>query len=436
MFGISFLKKDEEDGKMYSYMYDKVNKDKKTKKDTKFISFITIIIMTVLIIIASFAWSFGFRYRFSHFLDKFAECNSYSEKEDSLTVEMNGKIYKITDDNRQGIFNYIVLNNSGKESKELPDEEPVVLDYGNGAVIKLWKVPPDKYTNGSGLFIHYEDTNGDSYSYVNYKMTLETIVTRYLLYDNIELTEDKTDSGEILVSENDVEEIDIKESEVEDKEKDKVNTFDEKITIQVMDWDAYQNIMNTEEYEVLLEYLPVLKNEETFTWDVDFYFNDEKEQKVVTIDEFRYILDNEIWNAGYDPDELWVNSIAICDMDGDETKELILLLDNIVGHFLILHKENEEFYGTNRVYRAFEALQTNGTYISSGGAYYNYYYKMKFIDGKFEEDLLGYTDWDSEKQEALYYLGEEMTKDHDVYEKWHNDIMPEDAVYYDAVRKE
>ena len=115
---------------------------------------------------------------------------------------------------------------------------------------------------------------------------------------------------------------------------------------------------------------------------------------------------------------------------------MILTLQNVSGHFLILHKENEEFYGTNRVFRGFQALQTNGTYIASGGAAYNYYYKMKFIDGKFEEDLLGYTDWDSEKQEAFYYIGEEMTKDHDAYEEWLNDIMPEDVVYYDAVRKE
>lgn len=177
-------------------MYDKINKNKVTKKDTKFIMIIIIIIVISLFVIGSFVWSFGFRYRFSHFLEKFAECNSYSEKEDSLTVEMDGKIYKVTDDNRQGIFNYIILSNYGKESKKLPEEEPIILDYGNGAVIKLWKVPPDKYINSSGLFLHYEDTDGNSYSYINYKMTLETIVTRYLLYDNIEMTEDKADTEE------------------------------------------------------------------------------------------------------------------------------------------------------------------------------------------------------------------------------------------------
>ena len=425
---------------MYSSMYEKVNKDKRTKKDTKFVTFITIIIVLALVIIASLSWAVGFRYRFSHFLEKFAECNSYSEKEDSLTVEMDGKIYKITDDNRQGIFNYIVLNNSGQESKKLPKEDPLVLDYGNGAVIKLWKVPPDKYTNSSGLFIQYEDMDGYSYSYINYKMTLETIITRYLLYDNIDLTEDKTDAAEILVSENDVEKSNVKESEVEnkveekikneteDKEKDEVNIFDGKITIQDMDWDAYQNIMNTEEYEVMLEYLPVLKNEVTFTWDIYDY---KREQRVVNIDEFRYILDNELWHENYEPDELWVDRVAICDIDEDGIKEFILFLHNTNnGHFLILHKENQEFYGTNRAGRCFGRLTTNGVYIASSGALDNDFCKMKFIDGKFEESILGYR-----RGEDYYHIGDDEVSS-DVFREWLESIMSEDVVYYDAVRKE
>lgn len=186
---------------MNSYMYDKINKNKIRKKDTKFTLIVIFIIMIALIIIGSFAWSFGFRYRYSHFLSKFSECTSYASKEESLIAEMDGKLLRVTNDNMQGIFNYITINGYGKENKELPEEEPIVLDYGNGAVIKLWSIPPDKYSQSSGLFIQYEDTYGDSYSYINYKMTLETIITRYLLYDNVKLTEDKTDTEKLLISE-------------------------------------------------------------------------------------------------------------------------------------------------------------------------------------------------------------------------------------------
>lgn len=168
-------------------MYDKIEIDKKIKKDTKFTAIIIVICIIAFILIALFAWIFSFRYRFSDFIEKFSNCVSYANEEDSLIVKMNGKSFKITDENLSAIFNYIVLNGPGKESKKVPDEEPVVFDYGNGSVMKFWSVPADKYSQGSGLFIQYEDTYGNSYSYISYKMTLDTIVTRYLLYDTIEI---------------------------------------------------------------------------------------------------------------------------------------------------------------------------------------------------------------------------------------------------------
>lgn len=427
LYGISFLKKDKEDIKMYSFMYEKVNKDNKARKDTKFTMIITIIIVISLFVIGSFVWSFGFRYRFSHFLEKFAECNSYSEKEDSLTVEMDGKIYKVTDDNRQGIFNYIVLNNSGKESKKLPEEEPIILDYGNGAVIKLWKVPPDKYTNSSGLFLHYEDTDGNSYSYINYKMTLETIITRYLLYDNIDLTRDKTDTEEILVSENNIKKDDVKESEVEN-EVEEIEIVEGTVPIQDIDWDAYQDIMNAEEYETLLEYMPVLKNESKFTWED---YNPEKEHSVVSIDEFRDIF--ERYDAGRS--ELLVYYIAISDIDEDGIKELILFLHNGMGTNLILHKENEEFYGIDKCLRCFGDLQINGIYTGSAGAHSIYYHKMKFADGKFEENILAHTDYSAVKQDTIYFIGDDEVSQ-DVFYEWEESVSSEEVTCYDAVRKE
>lgn len=176
---------------MECYMYDKIKENKIEKKDTKFIGIIIVVIMVSFFVIGMFAWSFGYRYRFSHFLEKFSECTSYAGKEDSLIAEMDGKRLKVTNDNMQGIFNYITLNGPGKETNKIPEEEPIALDYGNGAVIKIWNVPPDKYSQGNGLFLQYEDMDGNSYSYINYKTNLETIITRYLLYGNVELTEDK-----------------------------------------------------------------------------------------------------------------------------------------------------------------------------------------------------------------------------------------------------
>ena len=168
-------------------MYDKIEINKKAKKDTKFATVMIVICIIVIFLIALFAWIFSFRYRFSDFIEKFSACASYANEEDSLIVKMDGKSFKITDENLSSIFNYIVLNGPGRESKKVPDGEPIVFEYGNGAVMRFFSVPADKYSQSSGLFIQYEDTYGNSYSYISYKMTLDTIVTRYLLYDNIEI---------------------------------------------------------------------------------------------------------------------------------------------------------------------------------------------------------------------------------------------------------
>ena len=57
------------------------------------------------------------------------------------------------------------------------------------------------------------------------------------------------------------------------------------------------------------------------TWIVPENAGLDWEEKAVTLDEFQYILNNELWDAGYDPDELWINSITLCDMDEEQDEE-------------------------------------------------------------------------------------------------------------------
>ena len=63
----------------------------------------------------------------------------------------------------------------------------VIVVYGDGSVLQLWDQPETKRANGHCLFLHYTDVDGKVYSYINYKLTLDTIVTRYLMYDNVEI---------------------------------------------------------------------------------------------------------------------------------------------------------------------------------------------------------------------------------------------------------
>ena len=60
---------------------------------------------------------------------------------------------------------------------------------------------------------------------------------------------------------------------------------------------------------------------------------------------------------------------------------------------MILHCENGEFYGWVIMYRGFEGLQTNGVYVSSGGAGSNCWKRIRFDDGSWMEEVLLEEDW-------------------------------------------
>lgn len=197
------------------------------------------------------------------------------------------------------------------------------------------------------------------------------------------------------------------------------------LSIKDVDWEAYQMVLSEEDYAALQGYLPVLRDETEFIWTIGpYYYGDEVDKRTVTLDEFRYVLNNELWGGGDDPDDLWLNSIALCDLDRDGNKELILRLENITGHYLILKQEEGTYYGKDKMYRAFEELQTNGIYIGSGGAATVYYYQMYFEEGEFGEVLLGYMDW------GRYDIGGTEITHEEVFQEWADSIMSEDVLYY------
>lgn len=206
--------------------------------------------------------------------------------------------------------------------------------------------------------------------------------------------------------------------------------------VEDIEWSAYESILSENDYAALQEYFPVLSGEETFEWTFNDYSND-YEKHIVTLDEFRYKLNNEIFSFSDDEkmDRLWINSFTICDLGQDGSKELILLCENAGGHFLILHKENEKFYGIDTVYRGFLQLQTNGVYQGSGGAAYSMYFELEFENGAFNEKKLGYTDWDDEQGKAIYYMGNEMTEDYDIFKEWLDSYMVGNMEYYEVIRK-
>lgn len=116
---------------------------------------------------------------------------------------------------------------------------------------------------------------------------------------------------------------------------------------------------------------------------------------------------------------------TILDLDGDNVKELILSFDP-VGETVIFHKENENFFATEQVYRGFKQLQKNGVHGSSGGASCCHYKKLVFENGEFSELELahGCTFEDNMFEVSGKAVSEEE------FTQWKEEIMVGDVEWY------
>lgn len=173
-----------------SDLYEKIRRNNKPPCDITFISILASLFVITAFLIISVIYLMGCNRRFLAFVSNLSNSTVYANEHESLIAEINGKTYKISEKNMYGIYAYIALSKSGRESWKLPEGMPsVMLDYGDGAVLKLWDLPDDQSVTGNILFIYFTDSNGGKFSYINYKMTMETMMIRYLLYNNVEIGE-------------------------------------------------------------------------------------------------------------------------------------------------------------------------------------------------------------------------------------------------------
>lgn len=168
-------------------LYENIKKDRKTGRDMPLTVIIAVFVVLAAAVLIVGGWYIGYGRRFMNFVSDLSNSTTYAYEHESLTASIDGRKYQVSAENMYGIYSYISLNKSGRESGKIPEGEPVVLEYGDGAILRLWDQPEEKRANGHCLFLHYTGVDGKVYSYISYKTTLDTIVTRYLLYDNAEI---------------------------------------------------------------------------------------------------------------------------------------------------------------------------------------------------------------------------------------------------------
>ena len=106
--------------------------------------------------------------------DRFVQCMSdisssttyaFSGKFTSLRARVDGQDLRITQENGYALYGKL-FNMNATFSRDVPKEDSLRLDYGDGAVMELWPYRlPAGSARSQGLFVRFRNPEGKVYSY-------------------------------------------------------------------------------------------------------------------------------------------------------------------------------------------------------------------------------------------------------------------------------
>jgi hypothetical protein len=109
----------------------------------------------------------------------------YAYENDCLRSYVNGDDVWVEQDHIYKLYNSITGAGSGRVTA-VPEGEPdVLLDYGEGSTLSIWRVmlTNANHTTSPGLYLLYEGRNGTRYGYDSSKLSTAPLI--YLsLIDN------------------------------------------------------------------------------------------------------------------------------------------------------------------------------------------------------------------------------------------------------------
>lgn len=191
---------------------------------------------------------------------------------------------------------------------------------------------------------------------------------------------------------------------------------------------ALKATMPEADYEAFTAYLPVLRGEQTFRWVAGPY-DGYPDYNWEPFDADMTAVRDQLWR-GFEkepPETLALDRLAVQDIDGDGTAELVLLFQDGAYNYLVLHREEDAVYGTRLYVRWFEGLQKNGVYIGAAVAGDSTYLRMAFRNGRFEQEELAHRlEWGTGYNYTLG--GEEVTKA--AFDAWYAETMVGDVTWY------
>lgn len=109
----------------------------------------------------------GYERDFRSFIAQLSTDTVYAYEQDALVVTQDGVTRQGEGKGGYTLYGCIVRAGVGKPRTDLPAEEPITVNYGNGSSLQLWEVPmPERGArHPRGVLVHYTAPDGSQYTY-------------------------------------------------------------------------------------------------------------------------------------------------------------------------------------------------------------------------------------------------------------------------------
>jgi len=135
---------------------------------------VAIPILLIIAFIASIVWSGSHFFSYNSFKIELARSTAYAQNQNCLRAGTGDGAVRIHPDNAVRIYQQITGGRFVIEDYELPVEDGILLDFGDGAILRIWPATP------SGLLISFLSDTGKEYSFMTGELsqfsTLERLV--------------------------------------------------------------------------------------------------------------------------------------------------------------------------------------------------------------------------------------------------------------------
>ena len=149
-----------------------------SKTDYPLLLRLLLVVVVFAIVITPIVLSARATRRFNHFKAEYLETMTTARQNKRVFVTTDGETYKLPVEKASALYALLLDCGMGKEQKEIPEGEPIRLDFGGSASMDFWEVeiPEESRERDYGVFVRYQEKDGYFYQYDTDRLGFETVV--------------------------------------------------------------------------------------------------------------------------------------------------------------------------------------------------------------------------------------------------------------------